>query len=204
MSTENIIKDLLGGNISDAKSATENLLYSKVNEMLTGIKEDITESVYGICEGKKKKDDDEEDEEETKYAKDSGAENDSEDDSGETLDAVGDADSDVDNDGDSDESDEYLKNRRKVRKKEIEDEEVDENMMLAPKGKGRKAAKALYQDTTTEDEDLDEGSKGDARAEYIYGIKVDKYDKLSDTLKAKLKQKWHSGKAEKEKEKVQA
>ena len=120
MTTENIIKDLLDGNISDAKEATENLLYSKVNEMLNGVKEYVTDSVYGVCEAKKKKDDDEE---ETKYAKDSDAENDSEDDSGETLDAVGDADSDVDNDGDSDESDEYLKNRRKVRKKEIEDEE---------------------------------------------------------------------------------
>jgi len=128
MTTENIIKDLLDGNISDAKEATENLLYAKVNEMLNGIKEDVTDSVYGMCEAKKKKDDDEdEDEEETKYAKDSDAENDSEDDSGETLDAVGDADSDVDNDGDSDESDAYLKNRRKVRKKDIEDEEeIDE------------------------------------------------------------------------------
>jgi len=121
MTTENIIRDLLDGNISDAKETTENLLYTKVNEMLNGVREDVTGSVYGICEAKKKKDDD--DEEETKYAKDSDAENDSEDDSGETLDAVGDADSDVDNDGDSDESDAYLKNRRKVRKKDIEDEE---------------------------------------------------------------------------------
>jgi|SaaInlV_100m_DNA_2_1039680.scaffolds.fasta_scaffold04269_6 hypothetical protein len=173
MTTENIIKDLLDGNISDAKEATENLLYSKVNEMLNGVKEYVTDSVYGVCEAKKKKDDDEE---ETKYAKDSDAENDSEDDSGETLDAVGDADSDVDNDGDSDESDEYLKNRRKVRKKDIEDEE-----------------------------EVDEGTKkGDGRAEFIYGIKVDKYNKLSDSLKAKLKQKWHSDQSEQEKEKVKA
>ena len=174
MTTENIIKDLLDGNISSAKEATENLLYSKVNELLNGVREDVTGSVYGMCEAKKKKDDDEDDEEETKYAKDSGEENDSEDDSGETLDAVGDADSDVDNDGDSDESDEYLKNRRKVRKKEIEDE------------------------------DLDEGRKGDGRAEYIYGIKVDKYEKLSDDLKTKLKQKWHSDQSEQEKEKMKA
>ena len=175
MTTENIIKNLLDGNISDAKEATENLLYSKVNELLNGIKENVTDSVYGICEAKKKKKDDDEDGEETKYAKDSDAENDSEDDSGETLDAVGDADSDVDNDGDSDESDEYLKNRRKVRKKDIEDEE-----------------------------EVDEGTKGDGRAEFIYGIKVDKYDKLSDSLKAKLKQKWHSDQSEQEKEKVKA
>ena len=61
MSTENIIKDLLDGNISAAKEATDNLLYSKVNEILAGVKEDITDSVYGMSEGKKKKDDDEED-----------------------------------------------------------------------------------------------------------------------------------------------
>ena len=137
MTTENIIKDLLDGNISSAKEATENLLYSKVNELLNGVREDVTGSVYGMCEAKKKKDDDEDDEEETKYAKDSGEENDSEDDSGETLDAVGDADSDVDNDGDSDESDEYLKNRRKVRKKEIEDE-VDESALPHPDKPGYK------------------------------------------------------------------
>ena len=193
MKTENIIKDLLDGNISAAKEATDNLLYSKVNEVLGDMKEDITGSVYGIYEKKKKKDDDEDD-----YAEKTDKEDD-----GEGLDPVDAEDSDVDNDGDDDESDDYLKNRRKVRKKEIEDdEEVDENLKLAPKsGPGRKAAKALYQDTTTEDEDLDEGSKGDGRAKYIYGIEIKKYEKLTDALKSKIKAKWHATQSKKEKEK---
>ena len=56
------------------------------------------------------------------------------------LDAVGKEDDDVDNDGDVDDSDRYLKNRRKKVKKAMK----KENMRLAPKGKGRKAAKKLY------------------------------------------------------------
>ena len=34
-----------------------------------------------------------------------------------------------------------------------DEEEVEENIALAPTGKGRKAAKALYQDTTTEEDE---------------------------------------------------
>ena len=56
------------------------------------------------------------------------------------LDPVGKEDDDVDNDGDVDDSDRYLKNRRKKVKKAMK----KENMRLAPKGKGRKAAKKLY------------------------------------------------------------
>tara|TARA_R100001082_G_scaffold106839_1_gene80109 strand:- start:281 stop:604 length:324 start_codon:yes stop_codon:yes gene_type:complete len=56
------------------------------------------------------------------------------------LDPVGKEDEDVDNDGDVDDSDRYLKNRRKKVKKAMK----SENMRLAPKGKGRKAAKKLY------------------------------------------------------------
>ena len=56
------------------------------------------------------------------------------------LDAVGKEDDDVDNDGDVDDSDRYLKNRRKKVKKAMK----KENMRIAPKGKGRKAAKKLY------------------------------------------------------------
>ena len=76
MSTENIIRDLLDGNISDAKSETENLLYAKVDEILNDVTDGVSASVYGIHEKKKKKKDD--DEEETKYAKDSDSENEDE------------------------------------------------------------------------------------------------------------------------------
>ena len=113
MSTENIIRDLLDGNISDAKSETENLLYAKVDEILNDVTDEVSASVYGISEKKKKKGDKDDD-----YAEKTDKEDD-----GEGLDPVDAEDSDVDNDGDEDESDEYLKNRRKVRKKEIEDEE---------------------------------------------------------------------------------
>ena len=44
-------------------------------------------------------------------------------------------------------------NIKKMKRDNDDEEEVEENMMLAPKGKGRKAVKDLYQDTTTEDED---------------------------------------------------
>lgn len=44
----------------------------------------------------------------------------------EALDPVGKEDDDIDNDGDSDESDEYLKNRRKVVTKAVQNEQVEE------------------------------------------------------------------------------
>ena len=64
---------------------------------------------------------------------------------GKKMDPVGKEDDDVDNDGDVDDSDEYLKNRRKKVSNAIKaDEAYDENMELAPKGKGKKASKELY------------------------------------------------------------
>ena len=51
-------------------------------------------------------------------------------------------DKDIDNDGDTDSSDEYLHKRRKAVSKAVS----NEDMSLAPKGKGKKGAKALYTD----------------------------------------------------------
>ena len=51
-------------------------------------------------------------------------------------------DKDIDNDGDADSSDEYLHKRRKAVSKAVS----NEDMSLAPKGKGKKGAKALYTD----------------------------------------------------------
>ena len=72
-------------------------------------------------------------------------------------------DSDIDNDGDVDQSDRFLHRRRKAIAKS-----KDENMSLAPKGKGRKAAKAMYNDTTTEA--LDKGVGSDAYTNYTKNI----------------------------------
>jgi len=128
MSTKDIITDVLSGNLSDARNKTEDLLYSKTAELLNQVKESTAGEVYEDAVGvaslvekkkaKKKKNDD--DDNGKKYAKKTDKEDD-----GEGLDPVDAEDSDVDNDGDSDESDEYLKNRRKVRKKEIEDDEEE-------------------------------------------------------------------------------
>ena len=157
MNTENIIENLLNGNIAAAKEETENILLAKVGEVIDYITDDVTASVFGIQEKKKKKDDDEDE----KYADVTDKEDD-----GEGLDPVDAEDDDVDNDGDEDESDDYLKNRRKVRKKEVE-----------------------------------ESKGGDGRGEFIYGMKINRYDKLSDDQKAQVKQVWYNEKAEEEKAK---
>ena len=175
MSTKDIITDVLSGNLSDARNKTEDLLYSKTAELLNQVKESTAGEVYEDAVGvaslvekkkaKKKKDDD--DDNGKKYAKKTDKEDD-----GEGLDPVDAEDSDVDNDGDSDESDEYLKNRRKVRKKEIEDDE----------------------------EEVKE-SKGDGRESHIYGMPLKKYRALTDKQKHQIKMKWSHKKAQEEKAK---
>lgn len=156
MNTENIIENLLNGNIAEAKRETENILLAKVGEIIDYITDDVNASVYGIQEKKEKK---KSAEDEFTFAPSTELEDD-----GEGMDPVGHEDDDIDNDGDEDESDDYLKNRRKVRKKEI-----------------------------------GEGAAGDSRIEFIYGMKVSRYEGLSDKQKATVKQKWHNEKAEEEK-----
>ena len=90
MSTKNIIDDLMLGNLSEAKTKTENALYSKMKEALDDIRKNVSSDVYSDYVGsfslsEKKK-----------------------------LDPVGQEDDDIDNDGDVDSSDSYLKNRRKA------------------------------------------------------------------------------------------
>jgi len=152
MSTENIIQEVLSDNISSAKKQTEELLYSKLNDAINGIKEDVVGSTYEDAIGiaslaekrkAKKNGDDENGDEEQKYAKKTDKEDD-----GEGLDPVDAEDSDVDNDGDSDSSDDYLKNRRKTVKKAVkkddEEEEVEEDYKdpnWASKYKGNEVAR---------------------------------------------------------------
>jgi len=113
MDTRLIVADILEGNLGDAKTKTESLLYQKSGEILEGYTCAVIEEVYGLSEESKKK-----------------AKVTDKDDDGEGMDPVGAEDDDVDNDGDSDDSDEYLKNRRKTVKKAInkDDDDVDEEM----------------------------------------------------------------------------
>ena len=174
--TNDIIEDVLSGNLSDAKNKTESLLYSKTSELLNQATELVAGVVYedavgvaSLVEKKKAKKKDDDDDNGKKYAKKTDKEDD-----GEGLDPVDAEDSDVDNDGDSDESDDYLKNRRKVRKKEIKGEE--------------------------EEEEVNE-NKGDGRESHIYGMPLKKYRALTDKQKHQIKMKWSHQKAEEEKAK---
>ena len=149
MDTTNIIENLLEGNIAAAKAETQSILLKKINESIESYKDEIVDGVYGLSEKKK------------------------------VLDPVGQEDDDIDNDGDEDESDEYLNHRRKVRKKEITSEEVNEA-----------------------EEDgawFVEGAEGDSRIEFIYGMRVERYQKLSDKQKAQVKQRWYNERAMEEK-----
>ncbi|MAH43712.1 hypothetical protein CL614_08410 [archaeon] len=93
MSSEKIVHEINKTDLSKAKDSLEQLLYEKM--------------AMSLSERKLKK-----------------------------LDPVGDEDSDIDNDGDSDESDEYLKNRRKVRRKEIDDDEIQNEGYIKEKPNG--------------------------------------------------------------------
>ena len=149
MDTSNIIEQLLQGDIFAAQSETENILFKKVNERIESYRDEIIDGVYGLSEKKS------------------------------CLDPVGQEDDDIDNDGDEDESDAYLKHRRKVRKKEITSEEVNE--------------------AKEDDAWFVEGSDGDSRIEFIYGMKVTRYQKLSDKEKTQVKMRWYSERAMEEK-----
>ena len=72
-----------------------------------------------------------------------------------------------------------MNHRRKVRKKKITSEEVNE----------AKEDGAWFV----------EGAEGDSRIEFIYGMKVDRYQKLSDKQKAQVKQRWYNERAMEEK-----
>jgi hypothetical protein len=95
------------------------------------------------------------------------------------LDPVGEEDDDIDNDGDEDESDDYLHHRRRVRKKKISNREVNE--------------------AKEDDAWFVEGAEGDSRIEFIYGMKVTRYQKLTDKQKAQVKQRWYNERAAEEK-----
>ena len=222
MSTKQIIDKILDENLFGAKESIINELYRKVS--------------LSLDEKRKEK-----------YAKVT-----DKDDDGEGLDPVDAEDDDVDNDGDSDESDEYLKNRRKVVKKKVEEkflqvkesQQLDEIPFLAPLamgaakmvggkllggglkkmgggllkklggglkgllGKGRSLVKGAMSDrgraygagapatagggVTHTHEDAESGP------DMIYGMEKDKYMKLTDEQKDKIRAKYHREKREME------
>tara|TARA_R100001163_G_C5068170_1_gene208048 strand:+ start:2454 stop:3410 length:957 start_codon:yes stop_codon:yes gene_type:complete len=127
MDTRLIVADILEGNLGDAKSKTDAVLYQKSGEILEGFSYAVMENVYGLSEASKKK-----------------AKVTDKDDDGEGMDPVGAEDDDIDNDGDSDDSDEYLKNRRKTVKKAIAKDNGDEEE--ATEGYGKKMKKEEYRD----------------------------------------------------------
>ena len=229
MNTENIIENLMNGNIAAAKEETEDILYAKVSEAIDFITDDVVDAVYGIQEKKEKK---KSAEDEITFAPSTEIEDD-----GEGMDPVDSEDSDIDNDGDSDESDDYLRNRRKVRKKAIkEDEEIQEALPLIPffagvaravptvirgavglaktkvgkevvtqagvsainKIKNRKQVPPNAPEGAEEMQTESEDGRGDGRREFVYGMKISRYEKLTDKLKAKVKQQWHNKQAEEE------
>ena len=113
MSTDKIIQHLINDDVASAKTETENLLYSKIKDVLNDSTADLISSVYensvglaGLLEKKKKKEDEE-------------------------LDPVGKEDDDIDNDGEVDNQDEYLNKRRDavgkaIGKRKNNDEDEDE------------------------------------------------------------------------------
>ncbi len=212
MSSENIIKELISGNLSVARNQTEDLLYSKMAEALETLKYEKTSSVYedsvgvaSLVEKKKKKKSKDDDEDNGKeYAKKTDKEDD-----GEGLDPVDAEDSDIDNDGDSDESDSYLKNRRKVRKKKIKGEdEVNENelarqrkMRDVRKDHGKAFPEILKDKDKDKKKDVKEDRGGDHSSKTIYGMEISRYRGLTEKQKHAVKMKWHHSKSHEEKNK---
>tara|TARA_R100000008_G_scaffold78249_1_gene59139 strand:+ start:202 stop:834 length:633 start_codon:yes stop_codon:yes gene_type:complete len=208
MSTsENIIRELLSGNLSSARTQTEELLYSKMSEALETMTQENSSYVYedsvGVASLVEKKKSKKKSKKKDEYAKKTDKEDD-----GEGLDPVDAEDSDIDNDGDSDESDSYLKNRRKVRKKAIKgEEEVNENER-ARQAKLRKVRRdygkvfpELLKDKDDEDKkkDVKEDRGGDHSSKTIYGMEISRYRGLTDKQKHAVKMKWHHSKSHEEK-----
>ena len=158
MLAEKIIENILNGEMSEAVNQTEYILYEKMHERLSEMKEYIAKNLYN--EGKEIKKPDKEsgeykkfyrlalkkfgvddasklsDEDKPKFYNylDSNWESDAEEATGK-------------DDPTAEDEKEVAAEKEANKKKMVRDndeEEVEENIMLAPKGKGRKAVKALY------------------------------------------------------------
>ena len=169
MLTEKIIENILSGEMSDAVSQTQFILYEKLNERFADTRAFVAMSLYNEDEDKKpdKKPDKEsgaykkffrlalkkfgikdpselEDDEKSKFYNylDNNWESDAEEATGKDDPTAEDEDA---------VAAEKEANRKKMKRDNDKENEVDENIMLAPKGKGRKAVKDLYKEATTEE-----------------------------------------------------
>ena len=159
MLAEKIIENILNGEMSEAVNQTEYILYEKMHKRLSEVKEYIAVNLYTEEKENKKKPDKESgaykkfyrlalkkfgvddasklsDEDKPKFYNylDNNWESDAEEATGK-------------DDPTAEDEREVAAEKEANKKKMVrdnEEEEVDENIMLAPKGKGRKAVKALY------------------------------------------------------------
>ena len=210
-------EELLYSKLSDAINAMKEDVVGSTYEDAIGI------ATLAEKRKAKKNGDDENGDKEQKYAKKTDKEDD-----GEGLDPVDAEDSDVDNDGDSDSSDDYLKNRRKTVKKAVkkddeEEDEVDEGYNVTAthddhikasaaigSGTSRRGPLAGGQSVGNKKYNLRFNSKKTGKKfmqkhgfteETMYGMDKEKYMKLTDTEKDKIKIKYHREKEEAQKEK---
>lgn len=210
MSSEKIINDIIDTNLAQAKKEIQTLLYEKMSMSLCEKKTEVP-----VCETCKSKDKKKKDDE---YAPDTDEEDD-----GEGLDDVGAEDSDVDNDGDSDESDSYLKARRRIRGSIIQKEDkeqLDEFIPLAMmavraiggrllkkglKHVGKKALGAvggmLGGGGEEQQESRDVGFESDDTTETLYGMDKDRYMRLPDEEKDKVRLIYHREQKKEDKDK---
>ena len=158
MLAEKIIENILNGEMSEAVNQTEYILYEKMHERLSEMKEYIAKNLY--TEGEEKKKPDKESGEYKKFyrlaLKKFGV-----DDASKLSDEdkpkfynyldsnwESDAEEATGKDAPTAEDEKEVAAEKEANKKKMvrdnDEEEVEENIMLAPKGKGRKAVKALY------------------------------------------------------------
>ena len=158
MLAEKIIENILNGEMSEAGNQTEYILYEKMHKRLSEMKEYIAKNLY--TEGEEKKKPDKESGEYKKFyrlaLKKFGV-----DDASKLSDEdkpkfynyldsnwESDAEEATGKDAPTAEDEKEVAAEKEANKKKMvrdnDEEEVEENIMLAPKGKGRKAVKALY------------------------------------------------------------
>ena len=157
MIAENIIEKILQQELSEAKSETEILLYTKMGERINELTNYISANVYGnrfidnINEGEK------DGPEYKKFfraaLKKFGVSDPSELDDDKKKEFFDYVDSNWKSDDEESTGEEDPKEPEDEDEDEDEEDEVEENILLVPKGKGRKAVKALYQDTTTKEDE---------------------------------------------------
>ena len=155
MLAEKIIENILNGEMSEAVNQTEYILYEKMHKRLSEVKEYIAVNLYTEEKENKKKPDKESGAYKKfyrlalkKFGVDDASKLSDEDKPKFDNNWESDAEEATGKDDPTAEDEREVAAEKEANKKKMvrdnEEEEVDENIMLAPKGKGRKAVKALY------------------------------------------------------------